>query len=399
MIKQSQIDRADRIYIEEKLKEMTKDRDNYKEKFLVTYEQLSESENKLIDLRYDYDEQIVLYNSFWEKHNRMSMQLEDYRSKLMNYSARFKELKKKEQELIELEKELRKIKKRSNPFEYSDFADKHTQTHNPVKEKGWSTDELLIEYNQKHRSYAKSNLRSSFADTVTTVLGGIPAGTETITEIDLVSPKESSKLNKIYPIHLKTRPQSSQFMGGTYSYNIKNGIIEEENNSIGFDPFSTRSKDPFTSTSSIAFNNFGSPSALRPTALQRHQKASKWQFDGTLKEESDYSNVFEQRVKTALSIQKERYIKKPTQVTMKSVYIHGISDNKTRPMTEQPGMRRTKNTTLSRRDELIKNATNSRPASQDPTMSKTQISTKIYVGRSKTSLRNLIKAASTRNGT
>lgn len=326
------------------------------------------------------------------------MILEDYRSKLMNYSAKFKENKKKEQELVDLEKELRKIKKRSNPFEYSDFSDKHTQTQNPVKEKGCNTDELMIEYLTQPKTYhKKSNLRSSFADTVTTVLGGIPAITETITEIDLISPREYSKMkNKIYPIHLKTRPQSSQFMGATYSYNIRNGIIEEENDPLGFDPFSTRSKDPFTSTSTIGFNNFGSPSALRPTALERHQKASKYHFDNTLKEESNSSNVFESRVKTAFTIHKERYIKKPTQVTMKSVYMHTVGDQKARPMTEQPGMRRTKHTVIGRKDELLKNQTNSRPASQDPTMSKTQISSKNYVGRSKTSLRNLIKAASTR---
>ena len=64
MIKQSKKDKADRILIEELLKEMTKDRDSFKEKFLVTYEQLSESENKLIDLRYEYDEQLTIYNAF-----------------------------------------------------------------------------------------------------------------------------------------------------------------------------------------------------------------------------------------------------------------------------------------------------------------------------------------------
>lgn len=64
MIKQSKKDKADRILIEEMLKEMTKDRDSFKEKFLVTYEQLSESENKLVDLRYEYDEQLANYNAF-----------------------------------------------------------------------------------------------------------------------------------------------------------------------------------------------------------------------------------------------------------------------------------------------------------------------------------------------
>lgn len=64
MIKQSHKDKSDKIAIEKKLQEMTKDRDSYKEKFLVTYEQLSESENKLVDLRYDYDEQVALYNAF-----------------------------------------------------------------------------------------------------------------------------------------------------------------------------------------------------------------------------------------------------------------------------------------------------------------------------------------------
>lgn len=66
----------------------------------------------------------------------MAMVSEDYRSKLLNHAVKFKENKKKEQELVEFEKELRKIKKRSNPFEYSDFSDKCTQTKNPVKEKG-----------------------------------------------------------------------------------------------------------------------------------------------------------------------------------------------------------------------------------------------------------------------
>jgi orotate phosphoribosyltransferase len=60
-------------------------------------------------------------------------------------------------------------------------------------------------------------MRSSFADTVTTVLGGIPLATETITDIDMASPREqmvyarqqSSKSKRKAPLQIKARPQSS----------------------------------------------------------------------------------------------------------------------------------------------------------------------------------------------
>lgn len=129
----------------------------------------------------------------------------------------------------------------------------------------------MIEYLSKPIRNVKLNTRSSFADTVTSVLGGIPAITETITELDLISPTEyTNSKKKVFPVHLKTRPQSSILIGNTYSQNIKSKIVEESD-SFKLNQLSTRSKDQFRTTSSIAFNNFNSPSASRPTALQRHK--------------------------------------------------------------------------------------------------------------------------------
>ena len=402
MRNQSERDRVDRRIVEKQLREMTKDRDSFKDKFMTACDQLSETKDKLDNLKYDYNQLKASYDEYIIKNSRIQMQLEDYRSKLVNNAEKFKELIKKEKDLKEWEKELRQIRKRTSPFEYVDFNDKYVQTQNPVKDRGWNTDEVAIEYIIKPKKNTKINTRSSFADTVTSVLGGIPAVTETITEIDIVSPTEhtNSKL-KAFPVHLKTRPQSSQLIGNTYSYNIKNGIIEEENDPLNLNPFSTRSKDQFRTASSIPFNNFNSPSASRPTALQRHQKAFKSHYESNLKDEPTYSNVFiEQRVRTAWSITKEREHKHSHKTAMKSVYSHSISDPKIRPMSGQPVARRSKHIVLSRKENSESTFVKSRPISQDPTMSKTQIQicSKVQGGRPKTSLRNLIKVASTRNG-
>ena len=232
----------------------------------------------------------------------------------------------------------------------------------------------MIEYLNKPIRNVKLNTGSSFADTVTSVLGGIPAITETITEFDLISPSEyiNSK-KKAFPVHLKTRPQSSQLIGNTYSYNIKNGIIEEENDPLALNPFSTRSKDQFRTASSIAFNNFNSPSVSRPTALQRHQKAFKSHYENNIKEDTGYSNVFQQRAKTALSTTKERGHKHVHKTEMKSVYVHSTSDPKIRPMSGHPIVKQSKHIILNKVGDSDSKYGQSRPISQDNTMSKTQI--------------------------
>lgn len=114
-----------------------------------TYEQLTQMENELVNTKFEYDELNIKYNSACLLNERVSIKNEDYRSILMNYEVKFKEIKEWEKELKEKEKELRSIKKRDNPFEYVDFSDKHVQTCNPVKSKGINTDEVTVEINNK----------------------------------------------------------------------------------------------------------------------------------------------------------------------------------------------------------------------------------------------------------
>lgn len=393
---QSERDRIELRIVETKLKEMTKDRDSFKDKYMLTCEQLNEVENNLIDVKYEYDELMKAYNRLLSVNDRVTMEEEDFRSNFVRYDDKFKELKAWEKKLRKLEKDLRSIKKRTNPYEYVDFSDQSCQTSNPTRERGVNTDELIFGYAPKHKEKIKSNIRTSFADTVTTVLGGIPMATETITDIDIDTPKDQVKqLRSRLPFQLKARPQSSHLMGTTYSYNLKNGIIEEEDDPLGLNNFATMSKDLFQTTSSIKLKNFHSPSASRPTALQRHKKAYKTHYEK--KHEGSYSNVFEHRAKTAMSGYKERD-KKSSNPVMKSIYIHTASNS--RPMTEQPGQRQHKGKMMQRREDSQKQ-NKSRPVSQDPTMSKTgthvSANHRNYVTRCKSSLRNLIKAASTRN--
>lgn len=241
-------------------------------------------------------------------------------------------------------------------------------------------------------------MRTSLADTVTTVLGGIPAATETVTDMDLMTPKEHNYYQNKSKNHfqIKSRPQSSQIMGSTYSYNIRNGIIEEEDDPLGMNGFTTKSKDLFHTTSTIGMGNFHSPGGVRPTALQRHQQAFKTHYGGK-KNKEGYSSVFEERAKTAMTT-KNKGERRNIHTNLKSVYVN--TDKKERPMTEQPGARKNTVRITQRKDES-QNHYKSRPVSQDPTMSKTgtQISSNHhnYVTRCKSSLRNLIKAASTRN--
>lgn len=229
------------------------------------------------------------------------MKVEDYRSLFMNNEHKNNELKKWEKDLRELEKDLRSIKKRQNPYEYVDFSDQYVQTSNPTKERGINTDEMEMSYTfQPKKKPSKSYMRSSFVDTVTTVLGGIPAATETLTDMDFTSPMEQNyRPQNFGHLQFKTRPQSSQLIGNTYSYNIKNGVIEEEGDPLGLNSFSTKSKNEFKSTSSIKINDFNSPSAIRPTALQRHQKAFKTHYGHKMRHVAKYSTMGVQRAKTA----------------------------------------------------------------------------------------------------
>jgi hypothetical protein len=148
----------------------------------------------------------------------------------------------------------------------------------------------------------------------------------------------------------------------------------------------------FKTTSSIKLQNFNSPSILRPTALHRHKKAYKNHYQNPAQNEGGYSTVFQERAKTAMSSKNPRD-KKTAHHAMKSVYIH--EESNTRPMTEQPGQRKTH----IRLPKKSSQALGSRPVSQDPTMSKTgtQSTHHNYVAKYRSSLRNLIKAASTRN--
>jgi hypothetical protein len=152
----------------------------------------------------------------------------------------------------------------------------------------------------------------------------------------------------------------------------------------------------FKTTSTIKLNNFNSPSVLRPTALHRHQKAFKNHSGKSSSNHRKYSNVFEHRAKTAISHHKQRD-KKMIHQAMKSVYVHDIGH---RPMTEQPGSRNFK-ANMDQRREFSQKHSDSRPVSQGAAFSKagTHTSTqhKNYVSKYKSSLRNLIKAASTRN--
>ena len=136
MTYQSERDRVERRIVEKKLTEMTKEKDKYRDSFMTTYQQLSESDSKMTNFRYEYDELMAKYKSLILKNNQTHMQQEDYRSRLMNNVEKFKEMSKKNKELKEWEKDLRKIKKRDNPYEYVDFNDVSTQTQNPVKERG-----------------------------------------------------------------------------------------------------------------------------------------------------------------------------------------------------------------------------------------------------------------------
>jgi hypothetical protein len=396
MKNQSEHDRVDLRTIQTQLKEMTKDRDNCKEKFNEMYEKLNETENILVQTRYDYDELFSRYLYISKEYERATMESEDYRSVLYNYNEKFKRIAAWEKELKQMEKELRAIKKRDNPYEYVDFSDQYVQTSNPTKDKGVTTDKMVIAVPAKG---AYSNMRSSFADSVTTVLGGIPAATETVTDIDMISPKEQiyykHKLKN--PFQIKSRPQSSQVMGSTYSYNIKNGTIEEEDDPLGMNGFKTKTKDLYRTTSSIGIGKFQSPSGIRPTALQRHQKEFKTHYGADKIMEPGYSNIFEERAKTAVTT-KNKHERRNVHTNLKSVYVNP-SKNK-RPMTEKPGARK-KNVKITHRTEESLHHNKSRPVSQGATMSKTgtQISTnhQTFVTRCKSSLRNLIKSASTRN--
>ena len=60
-------------------------------------------------------------------------------------------------------------------------------------------------------------------------------------------------------------------------------------------------------------------------------------------------------MKTTFLIYKERYIENPTKVTMKSVYIYTVGDQKSRSMTEQLGVRKTKHSVIGRKYKLLKN--------------------------------------------
>jgi chromosome segregation ATPase len=144
MKNQSEQDRVDLRVVQTKLREMTKDRDNFKAKFIETFDQLNETENNLVETRYQYDEILMRFTKLSQEFEKATMLSEDYRSVLFNYDEKFKRLTAWEKELRELEKELRSIKRRENPYEYVDFSDKSMQTSNPTKDKGMNTDQMMI---------------------------------------------------------------------------------------------------------------------------------------------------------------------------------------------------------------------------------------------------------------
>ena len=337
---QCERDRVDKRILESKLRKMTEDRDEFKTKFMTTTDILDKTQNKLNEVSYDYEMLKSKFDAISKLNEQTNMKKEEYRSILFNYDQQFKQLSEWEKRLKELEKELRSIKKRDNPYEYVDFADKKTQTNMMLKEKGCNTDQLVIGYsdsqNSKSRKKARSKVRSSLANTVTTALGGIPIQTEIITDYDLPTPNEmrqSTMTRNMFQPTLKVRPQSSNLIATTYSYNTKNGIIEEEDDPLGLGGFSTRNKDPYQTVSTFNYNNFNSPSALRPTALQKHQKAYKSQYRRKIREEDQTSSNMDAGTSTKNDKNSEK---------MKSVYIHYANKYQTRPMTEQPGMRKDK---------------------------------------------------------
>lgn len=213
---QSERDRVDRRIVETKLSKMTKDRDSFKVKFADASQQVNDLEERLADVRFEYDELLTKFNYTTTQKEQAQMHSEDMRSIIVTYEDKFKELKKWEQVLLKKEKEVRSIKKRENPYEYVDFSDQYVQTSNPTKERGINTDEHIIGFISKSTKETKSNLRSSFADSVTTVLGGLPAATESIMDIDIATPsdmkyystQQSYKPQQKANLNLKTRPQS-----------------------------------------------------------------------------------------------------------------------------------------------------------------------------------------------
>lgn len=195
MRNQAERDRVELRVVETKLREMTKDRDEQKEKFISTFEKLNQVETELIEERYRHDELLRNFNLLELKNERITMKNEDYRSILFNSENKFKKLAEWEKELRILEKEVRAIKKRDNPYEYVDFADKHIQTWNPIKNKGMNTDPMIFESYVKSQN-PKQNIRSSLADTVTSWLGGIAVGTDTMTDAEMITPKEHAMTMK-----------------------------------------------------------------------------------------------------------------------------------------------------------------------------------------------------------
>ena len=301
---------------------------------MQTYEQLSQLENKLVEAQYEYDELNIKYNAVRLFNERTSLKNEDYRSILMNYELKFKELKEWEKKLKMKEKELRSIKKRDNPFEYVDYSDKHIQTCNPIKNKGVNTDAVTFESpykSQKSQESQKPYLKSSFADTVTTCLGGIAIQTDGLSDREIITPKDHLRsMRPINPISLKNRPQSSQVVGTTYSYNIKTGIIEEEEDPLGMTTLSNHPRDMFRTTSTIQMNNFHSPSNIKPTALQRHHQIYKTKQNKIKK--NGYDNITKHRAKTAMSMNK-RERRNIHASNLKNIYIKKSQNE--RPITEQ----------------------------------------------------------------
>lgn len=429
---QSERDRVERRVLERKLEKMTDEKNSFKTQFLDTFEKLNETEERLNDLQSRYESHFNFYflqlltfltYRFYALEQRLAevlrlneranMEKEEHRSVLFNHNQKFIELKKLEKQLKEHEQDVRAIKKRKNPYEYVDFADKKTQTNMMLKEKGCNTDELVLTYtDEKPTKKARSKVRSSIADTVTTALGGIPIQTDVITDYEMYSPNEfketyfsRGKLSNQF----KARPQSSNILATTYSYNLKNGVIEEEDPLL-VNAFSSRSKHAhFQTVTSFKNDNFNSPSAFRPTALQKHQKAYKSQYNRKIREE-DHTNLSDKHTTAIKDLKDDKNAE-----VMKSVYIHYGSNYQNRPMTEQPGMRKGSKRSFLRKAEVSRPTTNqesktrlttnpeskSRPASQDPTLSKTQtqgsMHSKNFISRCKSSLRNLIKVASTRN--
>ncbi|CAI2370269.1 unnamed protein product [Moneuplotes crassus] len=381
---QAERDRVQLRITETSLREMTKERDNFKERFMQTYDQMTKLEEKLIQAQNEYDELLLKKNKIQQMNDRISMKNEDYRSFFFNYESKFKKLSNWEKEIIEKEKEVRAIKKRENPYEYVDFSDKFVQTCNPIRSKGINTDPIKFE---DPVAKEKVKYRPSLVDSVTTALGGIAVQTDTMSDAEIVTPTDYLRsMRPRNPINFKNRPQSSQITGTTYSYNIRNGIIEEEDDPLGMTGISNASKDMFRTTSTMQLNNFQSPGSIRPTALQRHHQAYK--VSKSKGREKKFSNILKNRAKTAMSINKRerRNIK-----TNNFTNIYTKTEEKVRPTTEQ-GVRKGTN----------HSATQSRSASHGPCLSKagTQVSTthKTHMSKKyKTSLRNLIKAASTRN--